>query len=497
MSNKLSHPRWLFLVVFCIATLVSTITAPAFATDNLAPQLATGTADHSKFAVLDKDFASGPEVTRACLGCHTEAAKQIQKTKHWKWEWANPDTGQLLGKKTLVNNYCISAGANLEACPGCHIGYGWKDKTFDFSAEENVDCLVCHDTTSAYDNKALRAQDPGSEVLATLREAALNVGPTSRDTCGNCHFKGGGAEAVKHGDLDPSLKMPDFFLDVHMDADGLNFTCSTCHSGDQHDVKGSRYTPMAAEAGTIDIPGRDDGNRASCTSCHGGEPHPTNTEEKKDNKKHEYLNKHVQRVACQTCHIPEFSRGDFATKMWWDWSTAAKFDKDGKPYHTNDDDGLEIYNSKKGDFRWEQNVVPEYVWFNGKVEYTLLGDKVDPTKVVPINKYFGSQDDPESRLWPVKVMRGKQPYDSGNNTLAVPKTVGKDGFWKTFDWASGMKLGMEAVGMPYSGKYGFIETEMLWPISHMVAPADEALVCKACHGKEGRMVGVVDFKKKK
>ena len=42
------------------------------------------TADHSKFEALQKEFTSGPEVTRACLSCHNEAAEQFQKTIHWK-----------------------------------------------------------------------------------------------------------------------------------------------------------------------------------------------------------------------------------------------------------------------------------------------------------------------------------------------------------------------------------------------------------------------------
>ena len=45
------------------------------------------TADHSKFKELQREFKSGPELTKACLSCHTEAAGQIHRTKHWKWEY--------------------------------------------------------------------------------------------------------------------------------------------------------------------------------------------------------------------------------------------------------------------------------------------------------------------------------------------------------------------------------------------------------------------------
>ena len=52
------------------------------------------TTDHGKLEELDREFKSGPEVTKACLSCHTEAAKQLHDTKHWKWEFLNPDNQQ-------------------------------------------------------------------------------------------------------------------------------------------------------------------------------------------------------------------------------------------------------------------------------------------------------------------------------------------------------------------------------------------------------------------
>ena len=74
----------------------------AQATDNAAADSKASTADHSKFEQLQGPFASGPDVTKACLGCHTEAAKQVHKSIHWTWEYTNPATGQLLGKKHVA-----------------------------------------------------------------------------------------------------------------------------------------------------------------------------------------------------------------------------------------------------------------------------------------------------------------------------------------------------------------------------------------------------------
>jgi hypothetical protein len=171
--------------------------------------------DHSKFKQLQAEFKSGQEVTKACLSCHTEAARQVMKTQHWKWSSLNPATGQMVGKKSLVNSFCIGIASNYADCTSCHIGYGWKDKTFDFSAEENVDCLACHDTTGTYRKPSGLAghpvykemeYPPGSgEIMrpVDLQKVAQGVGKTSRYTCGACHYYGGHGNGVKHGDLDP------------------------------------------------------------------------------------------------------------------------------------------------------------------------------------------------------------------------------------------------------------------------------------------------------
>jgi cytochrome c1 len=102
-----------------------------------APKTVTSTADHSKFKELQQNFKSGPEVTKACLSCHTEASKQLHKTKHWTWEFINTEKNQKLGKKNVLNNFCIS-GNNMQdkGCMSCHPGWG--------SETEAVNCLNCH-----------------------------------------------------------------------------------------------------------------------------------------------------------------------------------------------------------------------------------------------------------------------------------------------------------------------------------------------------------------
>ena len=103
------------------------------------------TADHTKFEVLQQEFKSGPEVTKACLSCHTEAAKQVQSSIHWTWDYDNSKTGAKLGKRRVINAFCGNVASNEPRCTSCHAGYGWKDMRKDPpSMPEAVDCLVCH-----------------------------------------------------------------------------------------------------------------------------------------------------------------------------------------------------------------------------------------------------------------------------------------------------------------------------------------------------------------
>lgn len=458
------------------------------------PSHSRSTADHSKFKELQGPFKSGSEVTQACLSCHTEAAKQVMGTRHWTWEYTNPDTGQQLGKKTMLNSFCIGDRSNEAFCQSCHVGYGWKDETFNFLDESKVDCLVCHNT-GGYKKPAGMAGEvptertelpPGSGKFidpVDLAMVARHIGQTSNATCGSCHYAGGGGDGVKHGDLDSSLNTASPSLDVHMASKakgGAGFACATCHQADGHQIAGSRISMTASDPhgpmlrGDTVHAGR---NAATCQSCHGDKPH------RQGLLSVELLNNHTNKLACQSCHIPAFARGGIATKMAWDWSTAGQLTAEGKPFQKKDEHGHVIYDSKKGDFQLSKNVVPDYVWFNGKVSFTTQDMKIDPAQVLKINAFMGGPEDPDARIWPVKRFQGKQPYDVVHKQLLVPHTATPDdtAFWFNFDWDKALGAGATATGHPYSGQHDFVKTEMLWPITHMVAPAKDAVACASCH----------------
>ena len=470
-----------------------------------APQLERSTADHSKFKELQQTFTSGPEVTKACLACHNTAGHQVMKSIHWTWEANSPTTGKKLGKKWAANNFCGSIISNETRCTSCHAGYGWKDKDYDFTDQNNVDCLACHDTTGTYKKFGTDAGHPlyadrefepmegppGKKQFKApdLSKIAQHVGQPGRGNCGACHFNGGGGDAVKHGDLDSSLKNPSRELDVHMAKDGANMVCSDCHTFNAHQPSGSRYAATAKDKHGLDLP-KDDHNHATCESCHGFTPH-----------KEAKINNHTNKVACQTCHIPEFARGGIATKTLWDWSTAGKMDANGKPLFIKDDHGHLKYSAAKGDFAYGENVRPEYKWYNGVVHQIAITDKLDglldAKGVLELNRVEGSAKDPNARIWPFKVMHGKQPYDTGNNTLVVNHVYGDDdtSLWRNYDYSKSIKAGMEYAGLPYSGQFGFIETRMNWFITHMVAPKEKAVPCQECHTRaaDGRLAAITDI----
>lgn len=463
--------------------------------DDLTPsdRQSDSTADHSQFEVLKGPFANGPEVTKACLSCHTEAGKHFMKSIHWTWEYDHPTTGQKLGKKTLINTFCTNAKGNEGMCAQCHAGYGWKDDTFDFTNQDNIDCVVCHDRTGSYyktpnseGNKSCSVMFEGKQPIQ-WEKVAQSVGKPGRENCGACHFYGGGGDGVKHGDLDSSLKNPPRELDVHMASDGLNFACSQCHVSTKHVWAGSRYNVHAKDTVGTGKPGmrRD---VATCESCHGLKPHPNTSLAGLK------LNDHIDRIACQTCHIPTIARGGVATKTEWDWRTAGKT-KNGegykeKNYTQGNGEHRATYKSIKGSFEYRENLVPYYDWFDGQMIYTTIETKFDPAQgPVEINGFKGSAADDNARIWPFKRMHTVQPYDKGNNTLVYMHLWGddEDAYWGNYDFGRAIQTGMEKNGIPYSGEYGFVETYSYWPITHMVAPKENALACDECHAKDGRL----------
>jgi octaheme c-type cytochrome (tetrathionate reductase family) len=407
--------------------------------------------DHSGF--FPEKIETPQEVTAACLKCHENAAKDLMKTAHWNWERTEdelPGHGEKMriGKKNLLNNFCLGIQGNWRTCNSCHAGYGWKDNTFDFKDEKSVDCLVCHDWSGTYSKGDYGM--PKKDV--NLAAVAGSVGYPKRDNCGTCHNFGGGGMGVKHGDLDQSLVYAKPGTDAHMGKNKL--LCIDCHKTENHNIKGKSFAVSVSHT-----------NGIGCTDCHRDVPH-------KDRR----INTHLDSLACQTCHIPQYSKRA-PTKSWWDWSKAGDAGRKEDPHN---------YLKIKGEFEYEEAVNPEYAWFSLSVDRYLARDKFDPSKVLEMNPPRGDITDAKAKIWPFKIHRAKQPYDKVHRHLLQPVTSGEGGFWSEFNWDKSFRLAEKLTGIEYSGSYGFAETRMHWPLSHMISPASQALRCDDCHGKKTR-----------
>ena len=323
-----------------------------------------------------------------------------------------------------------------------------------------IDCLVCHDRTGTYKKTPTAAGMPDPEV--DLVKVAKSVGHTTRKTCGDCHFNGGGGEAVKHADLSRQLLKPERTCDVHMG--GYDFQCAECHRTRNHKIAG-RATSVPVTEGSL-----------SCEDCHTGSPHYG------DDLLDHHLNKHSATIACTTCHAPVYAKCK-PTKVFWDWSKAG--DKKRKP--KKDKYGMKDYHWKKGAFIWKESAKPVYTWYGGFMKRVLLGDKLDLDQdVINITEPVGSISDPNSKIAPFKLMTGVQAADAENKYLLVPHLFprnkeDKTAYWKHRDWQKAFTAGMKAAEMPYSGKYEWVTTRMYWGVEHEVMPADMALSCVQCH----------------
>lgn len=455
------NSKYIWLVGLGSTLLIIGITMYLFAFDPPAaaanpweflPDRSVAPTDHT--SLIEGPFETGSDVTRACLSCHEDAGEQMIHTAHFTW-LSEPVTVEgrdepiQTGKANLINNFCIGIQSNWTGCTRCHTGYGWSSADYDFTNTENVDCLACHDQTGTYVKAGAGQPAEGVDLVYV----AQSVSTPTRQNCGTCHFDGGGGNGVKHGDLDESLYFPPESVDVHMGR--YDFLCVDCHQTEDHQISG--------RAMSVSV---DSANSVACTDCHDTNLHGD-----------ERITEHLDTVACQTCHIPATALRD-PTKVEWDWSQAGQEGREEDPHE---------YLRIKGSFIYENDYIPQYDWFNGSVGRYLYGDVIDPARVTMINDPLGSIDDSGSMIYPFKIHHAVQPYDAVYNILLPPHTTGEDGYWTTFDWDSALRIGAEAAGLPYSGEYGFTETDMYWQQAHMVQPAENALTCTECHGENSRM----------
>jgi hypothetical protein len=436
-----------------------------------------------------------------------------------------------------------------EGCGQCHIGgqgqapLGEIMPGYRTTEEEKdaVDCLICH--AAAYDMNRKQVVRDGDGRLRWDQDrsmtAAMSVTNTTSQTCLRCHQHNlGGDIYVDPADpsymqsmqnpgrqrprvLHPGSKRGTPFSpswDVHAAA-GVN--CVDCHTTEGHYIaKGTHTTTMMAN----DLPSVE----VACENCHTSTPHAAGGEQA------EYLNAHIDKIACQTCHIPSLHP---------DNATYRDFSKPVFEEHP----GIYIYSDSVKETEPGRGIM--YVWWNG--DATFLGNPIgdnpngknlyrfyDPTHIWPefvdfdyagwyetVMRPIAKQGRP-SKLYAMKRFNGKQhidlqnigpfggmylPYNlptyyrTGDADLAAKTEMGKSMMARMYGWMFKYYLMDKFMafmdvdgwnGGAYDDARNLRQVEPRWipvdaalEISHAIRK-DGALTCDRCHSPSG----VLDFK---
>ena len=410
----------------------------------------------------------------ACINCHDGGNggmqySQMLESVHYTWlgiatDMAN-DTDSQQGKLTnAINTYCISILGNWGVCGTCHAGRGLKPIDGDTN-KENIDCLMCHN--EEYAMARVRLSDGSMGVLTPTDSMVQNPTVPSKANCLKCHAYGGGGNGVKRGDLAWELTdNSDANYDVHMNTAGANLQCTACHSfNGLHKVSGKgsdlRPTDFSSEVScstTECHPGMDSGNGHEAAGVR-GEP-----------------DRHVARVACQSCHIPTY--GKTATETHRIWRTH----HDGQNAETCTDcpghpDRVDLANQ-----------IPAYKFWNRISDNYLLGDvaQINPDTGNTYQTSMPMGDLNDGKLYPFKYKTSEAAMSTDGKIIAIDtweylKVSGN--VYTAIDSgvanmrAEGMQIG-DFIGDPE----GWAISDTYQLINHGVNPASEVADCGQCHG---------------
>jgi hypothetical protein len=408
-----------------------------------------------------------------CLPCHTQEAKQVYASAHYQWRGEalyRTNGPAVQGKKNnAVNSYCINILGNWDDCGTCHVGLGTKPSTLEVPTPaqlRNIDCLVCHQK----EYKRIKVNDvfvpDTASMTITLNRAVRTVHLPERSNCLSCHAKAGGGDAVKRGDLALATgSTADVRFDRHMSTAGADLNCQACHVTRNHRIAGRgsdlRQTDLDVEM--------------ACSNCHTDKTTASGHSQAA-------INRHVARVACQTCHIPTYAKNasdtaaNEATEISRTW---LRSDSTAAPYHPA---------TVKAN-----NRVPKYrFWNRYSYNYVLRATaRKDPaTGGFPTSRPDGGVDDtsPDNKLYPFKYKTAVQPMRTSTRELiALDTSVYFRSADATTRADTAVKAGLKNMGYPEDDAYHWVKTDTFQLLNHQVSPSGQALNCSACHGSTRRM----------
>lgn len=436
------------------------------------PQGASGQFHHiERFREAGILAYEGP---RTCLGCHQEIKLKdligsevsvdlmddLTDSVHYRFfSKAHPNVYGFNGKLAddfpmgKVNRPCpkpgsfaMTAWAELvvtqagdtlsEGCGQCHIGGQYQAplgemiplyRTRD-SEKDAIDCLICH--AAVYDmNRKQVVTDPNGrnrwDQDRSLTAAMSVVTPTA-EACLRCHQHNFGGDIYidpagpefMDSQRNPGHQRPRVMhpgskrgtpysptWDVHAAA-GLS--CLDCHTTRGHLIaKGTSTTTIMAN----DLPAVE----VACVDCH-DRPHDEGDEIGRA------LNEHLDRLACQTCHIPSLHPDNVTRRDFGETQFEA-------------DPGIHIYHDVIKENEPGRGIA--YVWWNG--DATFLGNPIgdNPNGAGLYNFYEAKERWPEfadfdyagwfeevmrpiaragrpSKIHPMKRFNGRQHIDLQN-----------------------------------------------------------------------------------
>jgi len=215
------------------------------------------------------------------------------------------------------------------------------------------------------------------------------------------------------------------------------------------------------------------------SGCHPSAPHSKAAKEGRHVEEPDRLDRHCQKVACETCHTDNQSRSELAM-LSRDWTQF----RNGKPvtqYH-------------------EAGWIPTYKWY----------DRTGPSaayKYVPILDYAERKDLPGARIYPFNVITITWFIKSKNSDLDdIITTEQVKAAGKLSDPSDPSSLlitteaDMRAYDDPNDGDSEpdypdatIITREINYSLSHSIVSRDKAPACNDCHGKTGR--NLLDWEK--
>lgn len=401
-----------------------------------------------------------------CLQCHEAEAHEVFGSIHYQWLGESPymnDGPKMQGKLDVgVNSYCINITGNWDDCGACHVGLGDRPTQQVSQAQlENIDCLICHQESYERIKVGGRFVPDSDNMTISILEAARTVHNPTRVTCLKCHARGGAGDNYKRGDLAIAHGVTtDRNFDVHMATSGANLDCRDCHATEQHLVagRGSDLRPT-----DLDI-------KMSCTDCH---------EDKALVTGHALpsTNRHVSRVACQSCHIGTYARNATDTAA----NEQTELHRDWRLPLTTASGEIHPTPTLAGD------IIPQYAWWNGSsVSYLLFEDALidQLTGAIATSRPIGDVANSSSKLYPFKYKTATQPLvQSYNQLIALDTSV----YYSTGDIDEAVRSGLENMNYSPDEPYEWVQTDTLQLITHEVQPASFTLTCTECHTDTSRM----------